>query len=63
MRRLNRAQRLGALAARYRSVLLVTVGTTLGMAAADGLAVFLGEAGLPNCEMISAIVLPSFFRR
>jgi putative Ca2+/H+ antiporter (TMEM165/GDT1 family) len=32
-----------ALAARYRSTVLVTVGTTLGMLAADGLAVFLGE--------------------
>ncbi len=32
-----------ALAARYRSVALVTVGTTLGMLATDGLAVFLGE--------------------
>jgi len=32
-----------ALAARYQSVLLVTVGTTLGMLAADGLAVFAGE--------------------
>jgi putative Ca2+/H+ antiporter (TMEM165/GDT1 family) len=32
-----------ALAARYQSVVLVTVGTTLGMLAADGLAVFLGE--------------------
>jgi putative Ca2+/H+ antiporter (TMEM165/GDT1 family) len=32
-----------ALSARYRSVVLVTVGTTLGMLAADGLAVFLGE--------------------
>jgi putative Ca2+/H+ antiporter (TMEM165/GDT1 family) len=32
-----------ALAARYGSVLLVTVGTTLGMLASDGLAVFLGE--------------------
>ncbi len=32
-----------ALAARYRSVVLVTAGTTLGMLAADGLAVFLGE--------------------
>ncbi len=31
------------LAARYRSVALVTVGTTLGMLASDGLAVFLGE--------------------
>jgi putative Ca2+/H+ antiporter (TMEM165/GDT1 family) len=32
-----------ALAARYRTVVLVTVGTTLGMLASDGLAVFLGE--------------------
>ncbi len=32
-----------ALAARYRSVGLVTAGTTLGMLASDGLAVFLGE--------------------
>lgn len=32
-----------ALAARFGSVLLVTLGTTLGMLATDGLAVFLGE--------------------
>jgi len=32
-----------ALAARYHSVVLVTVGTTLGMLASDGLAVFVGE--------------------
>jgi putative Ca2+/H+ antiporter (TMEM165/GDT1 family) len=32
-----------ALAARWHSVLLVTAGTTLGMLASDGLAVFLGE--------------------
>ncbi len=32
-----------ALAARYRSVVRVTIGTTLGMLATDGLAVFLGE--------------------
>jgi putative Ca2+/H+ antiporter (TMEM165/GDT1 family) len=32
-----------ALAARYQAILLVTVGTTLGMLASDGLAVFLGE--------------------
>jgi putative Ca2+/H+ antiporter (TMEM165/GDT1 family) len=32
-----------ALAARYRSIGLVTTGTTLGMLAADGLAVLLGE--------------------
>jgi putative Ca2+/H+ antiporter (TMEM165/GDT1 family) len=31
-----------ALAAQYRSVVLVTAGTTLGMLASDGLAVFLG---------------------
>jgi putative Ca2+/H+ antiporter (TMEM165/GDT1 family) len=32
-----------ALGARYRSAALVTAGTTLGMLASDGLAVFLGE--------------------
>jgi putative Ca2+/H+ antiporter (TMEM165/GDT1 family) len=32
-----------ALAARYHSIVLVTVGTTLGMLVSDGLAVFLGE--------------------
>ncbi|MBI3804357.1 MAG: TMEM165/GDT1 family protein [Nitrospirae bacterium] len=32
-----------ALAAKYQSVLFVTVGTTLGMLASDGLAVFFGE--------------------
>jgi len=32
-----------ALAARYQSIVRVTVGTTLGMLASDGLAVFLGE--------------------
>jgi putative Ca2+/H+ antiporter (TMEM165/GDT1 family) len=32
-----------ALAARFQSVALVTTGTTLGMLASDGLAVFLGE--------------------
>ncbi len=32
-----------ALAARYQSVVLVTMGTTLGMLASDGLAVFVGE--------------------
>lgn len=31
-----------ALAAEYRDVLLVTIGTTMGMMASDGLAVFLG---------------------
>jgi putative Ca2+/H+ antiporter (TMEM165/GDT1 family) len=32
-----------ALAARYQAIVLVTLGTTLGMLASDGLAVFLGE--------------------
>lgn len=32
-----------AVAARYQSVVLVTIGTTLGMLVSDGLAVFLGE--------------------
>jgi Ca2+/H+ antiporter, TMEM165/GDT1 family len=32
-----------ALAAQYQSVVLVTIGTTLGMLASDGLAVFLGD--------------------
>jgi putative Ca2+/H+ antiporter (TMEM165/GDT1 family) len=32
-----------ALAAEFRSVVLVTIGTTAGMLASDGLAVFLGE--------------------
>lgn len=32
-----------ALAAQYKDLMLVTVGTTLGMLVADGLAVFLGE--------------------
>lgn len=32
-----------ALAARFQSAILVTVGTTLGMMTSDGLAVFLGE--------------------
>jgi putative Ca2+/H+ antiporter (TMEM165/GDT1 family) len=32
-----------ALAARYKDIVLVTAGTTLGMLASDGLAVFVGE--------------------
>ena len=32
-----------ALGARYHSIVLVTIGTTLGMLVSDGLAVFLGE--------------------
>jgi putative Ca2+/H+ antiporter (TMEM165/GDT1 family) len=43
-----------ALAARYRSVLLVTAGTTLGMLVSDGLAVFLGE-GLARRVSMKAI--------
>lgn len=42
-----------ALAARYRSVLLVTTGTTLGMLASDGLAVFLGERLAARVQMRS----------
>ena len=40
-----------ALAARYRSVVLVTMGTTLGMLASDGLAVFLGEKLAARVQM------------
>lgn len=40
-----------ALAARYRSVVLVTAGTTLGMLASDGLAVFLGEKLAARVQM------------
>jgi len=40
-----------ALAARYRSVVLVTIGTTLGMLASDGLAVFLGERLAKRVQM------------
>jgi Ca2+/H+ antiporter, TMEM165/GDT1 family len=40
-----------ALAARYRSVVLVTVGTTLGMLVSDGLAVFLGEKLAARVQM------------
>jgi Ca2+/H+ antiporter, TMEM165/GDT1 family len=40
-----------ALAARYRSVVLVTIGTTLGMLASDGLAVFLGEKLAARVQM------------
>jgi putative Ca2+/H+ antiporter (TMEM165/GDT1 family) len=40
-----------ALAARYRDVVLVTAGTTLGMLASDGLAVFLGEKLAERIDM------------
>jgi putative Ca2+/H+ antiporter (TMEM165/GDT1 family) len=40
-----------ALAAQYKSVVLVTIGTTLGMLAADGLAVFLGERLAAKVQM------------
>lgn len=42
-----------ALAARYQSVVRVTIGTTLGMLAADGLAVFLGERLAAHVQMRS----------
>ena len=40
-----------ALAAQYQSVLFVTIGTTLGMLATDGLAVFLGETFSEKVQM------------
>jgi putative Ca2+/H+ antiporter (TMEM165/GDT1 family) len=40
-----------ALAARYQSVVLVTMGTTMGMLASDGLAVFLGEKIAARIQM------------
>lgn len=40
-----------ALAARYASVVAVTAGTTAGMLAADGLAVFLGERLAARVQM------------
>jgi len=40
-----------ALAARYRSIGLVTMGTTLGMLASDGLAVFVGERLAARVQM------------
>ena len=52
-----------ALAARYRSVVLVTVGTTLGMLASDGLAVFLGEklADRVSMTMVRRVAAGIFF--
>ena len=40
-----------AMAARYESVLRVTLGTTLGMLVSDGLAVFLGEKLASQVQM------------
>ena len=52
-----------ALAARYRSVVLVTAGTTLGMLASDGLAVFLGEKLAARVQMrwIRGVAAAFFF--
>ncbi|GIL17360.1 MAG: UPF0016 family membrane protein [Oligoflexia bacterium] len=40
-----------ALGAKYQNVILVTIGTTLGMLVADGLAVFLGERLTQKMQM------------
>jgi putative Ca2+/H+ antiporter (TMEM165/GDT1 family) len=52
-----------ALAARFQSVALVTVGTTLGMLASDGLAVFLGDRLAERVPMrwIRAVAAGLFF--
>ena len=52
-----------ALAARYRSVVLVTTGTTLGMLCSDGLAVFLGEklAGRAPVRAVRIVAAALFF--
>lgn len=52
-----------ALAARYQSVVRVTIGTTLGMLVSDGLAVFLGEklAGRVPRRWIRMIAAAMFF--
>jgi len=52
-----------ALAARYQSVFLVTAGTTLGMLASDGFAVFLGEklAGRVSMRWIRYAAATVFF--
>ena len=41
-----------ALAAQFRSVVLVTLGTTLGMLVSDGLAVFLGDRLADRLPMV-----------
>src|SRR5512138_1764860 len=52
-----------ALAARYQSVVLVTMGTTMGMLASDGLAVFLGEKIAARIQMkwIRVVAATLFF--
>jgi putative Ca2+/H+ antiporter (TMEM165/GDT1 family) len=52
-----------ALAAEFRSVGLVTLGTTLGMLASDGLAVFLGDrlAARVPAKMLRGIAAGLFF--
>ncbi len=52
-----------AVAARYQSVLWVTIGTTLGMMASNGLAVFLGEklAGKVQAKWIRWSAASLFF--
>jgi Ca2+/H+ antiporter, TMEM165/GDT1 family len=52
-----------ALAAQFHSVVLVTAGTTLGMLAADGLAVFLGERFAARIQMrwVRAVAASLFF--
>ncbi len=52
-----------ALGARFQSAVMVTVGTTLGMLATDGLAVFLGEklAGHPAMKWIRYAAAALFF--
>lgn len=52
-----------AMAARYHSVLAVTVGTTLGMLVSDGLAVFLGEklAGRVQAKGVRWVAASLFF--
>lgn len=52
-----------AMAARYKSVVLVTIGTTLGMMAANGPAVFLGEklAGKVQMKWVRWVAASLFF--
>lgn len=52
-----------ALAARYQSITLVTMGTTLGMLASDGLAVALGEklAGRARMKWVRLAAATLFF--
>jgi len=52
-----------AMAARYQAVVLVTMGTTLGMLFSDGLAVFLGEklAGRVQMKWLRWIAASLFF--